>query len=50
MCGRYTLNQSAAAIAQAFHLQEIPDVAAQYNIAPTQYSANSATKPHKSAI
>lgn len=36
MCGRFTLKQPAAALAQAFHLQEIPELAAQYNIAPTQ--------------
>ncbi|BAY17355.1 hypothetical protein NIES21_31920 [Anabaenopsis circularis NIES-21] len=36
MCGRFTLNQSADALSKAFHLQQIPDLAAQYNIAPTQ--------------
>lgn len=36
MCGRFTLNQSAAALAEFFHIQQIPDLAAQYNIAPTQ--------------
>ncbi|MBE9053205.1 SOS response-associated peptidase [Nostocales cyanobacterium LEGE 11386] len=36
MCGRFTLNQSAAALGEFFHIQQIPDLAAQYNIAPTQ--------------
>ncbi|MBW4644097.1 MAG: SOS response-associated peptidase [Goleter apudmare HA4340-LM2] len=36
MCGRFTLKQPAAAIAQAFDVQLVPDLAAQYNIAPTQ--------------
>ncbi|RCJ35345.1 hypothetical protein A6770_16095 [Nostoc minutum NIES-26] len=36
MCGRFTLNQSAAALAEIFEVQSVPDLAAQYNIAPTQ--------------
>ncbi|MBD2595977.1 SOS response-associated peptidase [Nostoc spongiaeforme FACHB-130] len=36
MCGRFTLNQSAEALSKAFNLQQVPDLAAQYNIAPTQ--------------
>lgn len=36
MCGRFTLKQSAAAIAQAFDVPSVPDLAPQYNIAPTQ--------------
>lgn len=36
MCGRFTLSQSAAAIASAFHLNEVPNLEPQYNIAPTQ--------------
>jgi putative SOS response-associated peptidase YedK len=35
MCGRFTLSVSKETLAQAFHL-EFPDIAAQYNIAPTQ--------------
>ncbi|MBF2002054.1 MAG: SOS response-associated peptidase [Synechococcales cyanobacterium M58_A2018_015] len=36
MCGRFTLTQSADAIADAFDLLELPIVAPRYNIAPTQ--------------
>lgn len=36
MCGRFTLKQPAAALSQAFHVQLLPDVSAQYNVAPTQ--------------
>ncbi|MDB9372774.1 SOS response-associated peptidase [Nodularia sphaerocarpa] len=36
MCGRFTLNQSLAALAEFFHVENIPNLAAQYNIAPTQ--------------
>ncbi|WP_414548962.1 SOS response-associated peptidase [Anabaena sp. CCY 0017] len=36
MCGRFTLKQSSAAIANLFCVENIPDLAAQYNIAPTQ--------------
>ncbi len=36
MCGRFTLNQSSSALAQFFLVEKIPDLAAQYNIAPTQ--------------
>lgn len=36
MCGRFTLTQSAASIAEAFQLSEIPQFAPGYNIAPTQ--------------
>jgi putative SOS response-associated peptidase YedK len=35
MCGRFTLSVNKETLAQAFHL-EFPDIAAQYNIAPTQ--------------
>ena len=45
MCGRFTLNQTAAALAQAFNLEAVPDLASQYNIAPTQMVA---TVVHKS--
>lgn len=38
MCGRYTLNQPAQALAQ-IGIQEIPDLKPQYNIAPTQMVA-----------
>jgi putative SOS response-associated peptidase YedK len=36
MCGRFTLTKSGDALAQAFNLEEIPEIAPQYNIAPTQ--------------
>lgn len=36
MCGRYTLTQSGEAIAQAFGLEESPDLAPRHNIAPSQ--------------
>ncbi|KYC42185.1 hypothetical protein WA1_19565 [Scytonema hofmannii PCC 7110] len=35
MCGRFTLSQSATALAESFHV-EISDLEAKYNIAPTQ--------------
>ncbi len=47
MCGRFTLNQSAAALAQVFHVEQIPDLAAQYNIAPTQMVATVLHNPEK---
>ncbi|MDZ8078268.1 MAG: SOS response-associated peptidase [Nostoc sp. DcaGUA01] len=36
MCGRFTLNQSLEALAKTFDVQQLPDLAAEYNIAPTQ--------------
>lgn len=45
MCGRFTLKQTAAALAQAFELETVPDLAAQYNIAPTQMIATVLHKP-----
>lgn len=36
MCGRYELSSHPAAIALAFGLAHTPDLAARYNIAPTQ--------------
>ena len=36
MCGRYTLSQSAEAIATAFGLDVVPEMEPRYNIAPTQ--------------
>ncbi len=36
MCGRFTLTQSAEALAAVFHVQQLLDLEAQYNIAPTQ--------------
>jgi putative SOS response-associated peptidase YedK len=38
MCGRFTLSQPEA-IAQAFGVEKVADLAAQYNIAPTQMIA-----------
>jgi len=36
MCGRFSLNQTGEALAEAFHLQTVPQVVPRYNIAPTQ--------------
>jgi putative SOS response-associated peptidase YedK len=36
MCGRYTLSSPADLVAELFGLEEIPDLAPRYNIAPTQ--------------
>jgi putative SOS response-associated peptidase YedK len=36
MCGRFTLSQSAAAIAEAFELADVPSAPSRYNIAPSQ--------------
>ncbi|AHJ30478.1 SOS response-associated peptidase [Nodularia spumigena CS-584] len=46
MCGRFTLNQSLAALAQFFGVDgQIPNLAAQYNIAPTQRVATVLNNP-----
>ncbi|MBW4562176.1 MAG: SOS response-associated peptidase [Mojavia pulchra JT2-VF2] len=39
MCGRFTLNQAAAVLAQAFDVEAVPNLEAQYNIAPTHMVA-----------
>lgn len=36
MCGRYTLLSKARSVAAHFELDELPDLEARYNIAPTQ--------------
>ena len=36
MCGRYTLTVSGRVLAELFDLEEVPEVVARYNIAPTQ--------------
>ena len=36
MCGRFTLTTPAEALAEAFGLDELPDLGPRYNIAPTQ--------------
>ncbi len=36
MCGRFTQFHSAQAIAETFHLADVPELAPHYNIAPTQ--------------
>lgn len=36
MCGRFTLSQSAEAIASVFQLNQVPTIEPRYNIAPTQ--------------
>ncbi|MEA5583409.1 SOS response-associated peptidase [Nodularia harveyana UHCC-0300] len=39
MCGRFTLNQSSSALCKFFGIDQIPDLSAEYNIAPTQMVA-----------
>lgn len=39
MCGRFTLNQAETVLRAAFDVEQVPDLAAQYNIAPTQLVA-----------
>lgn len=36
MCGRFTLTQPAEALAEVFQIQQVLDLEAQFNIAPTQ--------------
>lgn len=36
MCGRFTLTATGETLAEAFNLDETPEVAPRYNIAPTQ--------------
>jgi putative SOS response-associated peptidase YedK len=36
MCGRFSLNQTGEALAEAFQLQAVPPVFPRYNIAPSQ--------------
>ena len=36
MCGRYTLTSSGDAVAEAFDLAAVPELAPRFNIAPTQ--------------
>ncbi|MEH2407330.1 SOS response-associated peptidase [Nostoc sp.] len=45
MCGRFTLNQSAASLTQFFRVESVPDLAAEYNIAPTQMVATVLQNP-----
>jgi putative SOS response-associated peptidase YedK len=45
MCGRFTLNQSAEALAQVFHAEPVLDLAAEFNIAPTQMVATVLQNP-----
>ncbi|MDF5710255.1 MAG: SOS response-associated peptidase [Nostoc sp. S4] len=45
MCGRFTLNQSAEALAKVFDVQQFPDVPTGYNIAPTQIVATVLQNP-----
>jgi putative SOS response-associated peptidase YedK len=45
MCGRFTLNQSAEALAQVFHVEPVLDLAADFNIAPTQMVATVLQNP-----
>ncbi|ACC81930.1 SOS response-associated peptidase [Nostoc punctiforme] len=45
MCGRFTLNQSAEALAQFFHVEPVLNLAADFNIAPTQMVATVLQNP-----
>jgi putative SOS response-associated peptidase YedK len=45
MCGRFTLNQLSARLSQVFHVEPVPDLAAEYNIAPTQLVATVLQNP-----
>ncbi|MEH2073127.1 MAG: SOS response-associated peptidase [Nostoc sp.] len=45
MCGRFTLNQSAEALAQVFHVEPVLDLAADFNIAPTRMVATVLRNP-----
>jgi putative SOS response-associated peptidase YedK len=36
MCGRYTLRASPKAIAKAFGLDDVPEIPARFNVAPTR--------------
>src|SRR5437016_4631724 len=39
MCGRFTLHSPAKAVAEAFNVQNMPDLFSHFNIAPTQQLA-----------
>ncbi|MEH2407081.1 SOS response-associated peptidase [Nostoc sp.] len=45
MCGRFTLKQSPEGLSQVFHVDSVPDLAAEYNIAPTQMVATVLQNP-----
>ncbi|MEH2265606.1 SOS response-associated peptidase [Nostoc sp.] len=45
MCGRFTLNQSAEALAQVFRVDPVLDLAADFNIAPTRMVATVLRNP-----
>lgn len=47
MCGRFTLSQSAEAIASAFQLNQVPTLEPRYNIAPTQPVATVLQSAHE---
>ncbi|WP_256478610.1 SOS response-associated peptidase [Chroococcidiopsis sp. CCMEE 29] len=47
MCGRFTLSQSAEAIASVFQLDEVPILEPRYNIAPTQLVPTVLQKPEQ---
>ncbi|WP_026732188.1 SOS response-associated peptidase [Fischerella sp. PCC 9605] len=39
MCGRFSLSVTQEVLARAFHVEEVPNLEPQYNIAPTQMVA-----------
>ena len=51
MCGRYTLRSSPQVVADAFNLDEVPDIVPCYNITPTQLiPAVRQTKQHRELV
>ena len=50
MCGRFTLRASPESLAQHFDLDESPDIAARYNIAPGQSVATIRADPAQASL
>ena len=47
MCGRFTLSATGDVVAEMFHLTDPPDLAARYNIAPSQEVAALRATPER---
>ncbi len=45
MCGRYTLRSIPEVLAEAFRLEDVPDLQPRYNIAPSQWVACVKARP-----
>lgn len=45
MCGRFTLSQSAEALAEMLQLDQVPELESSYNVAPTQPVATVLVEP-----